>query len=550
MPNIPVRGVGRSGVIPDRSPYDLPLDAWTDCRNVRYSGKTVSRYSVFKDLFPLASFSSAEDSVPVGALKFVQTDGSSRLLVVQRDNSVLSLLGSSVTDVSPAGTFPLSWDRTTSAYLAGCTFFNRASIGPFSRTPSELNFTALPNWDPADRCYSLRSYKDFLIAMNVTKGSINYPAMYKWSDAAQSGAVPSNWNVALESSLSGENVINDLRSPLIDGLGLGDDFIMYSSDEVVRLTYIDQPFIFRHDTAFADDGMIAQNCVVNVDGKHYVFGKNDLYVHDGITKESLTKDHLNEGSATSIKDYLFSTINFNFADRCFVLHNAAHSEILFCYPSMLDEVSWSGTQDANFAAVYNYASSNWSLVELPNVVAGVQTSTNEAQIWDELGGWGLEGSSWNAYSGKGSEILTLTSAGNSMLFPAQSPKVLVLDDLKSPRSNRGVFAPTYWRAYTRRIGLDLDEIGAELSGRKMLRAMFPQVSTNGPADEFLIKVGSQFYSGQDVTWSEPIRFDPRTMYKIDLRVSGRYLALEFIVPTGSYANLSGYDLDLIKIAGR
>ena len=551
MTTFPVRGVGRSGVIPDQSPYDLPLDAWTEARNIRFAGRTASRYSIFRDQYPHASFGPTEADRPVGVARYQEANSDPTLLVVSRDYRITEVTPTSTQDVTPvSGTWTQNDSRITYATLAGCAFINRSSDVPLSRIPTATKFTALPYWPVNDRCKSLRSYKDFLIALNVTKGAVAYPTMIKWSNATQYGSVPPDWDTANPASLSGEDIVNDIQSPLLDGLGLGDSFIIYSTNEVLVQEFIGAPLVFRRTKLFSDDGMIAANCVVDVNNRHYVFGIKDIYVHDGISKESLTQDILNNETATTVKDYIYSTINYEYADRSFVVHNAANSEIMFCYVSLLDETPWNGMTNPNMAAVYNYSSRTWTFVDLPACVGGAEMPADSAQTWEDLPSWPEIDSSWASLGSKGTRLLCLLSSGNQTLLNPVNPKIYSLDDLKAPRSNRPIATDVSWTAYIRREGIDLDEIGAEISGRKMLSTIYPQVAVIGDDDEFLIRLGRSIYSGSTVEWEAPVRFRPSTQYKVDTRNTGRYLAMEFIIPPGSYAELSGYDLDIKKLFGR
>lgn len=44
-----------------------------------------------------------------------------------------------------------------------------------------LNLATLPGWGATDVAAVVRPYKNFLIALNITKGAVNYPHMVKWS---------------------------------------------------------------------------------------------------------------------------------------------------------------------------------------------------------------------------------------------------------------------------------------------------------------------------------------------------------------------------------
>lgn len=175
----------------------------------------------------------------------------------------------------------------TSCILADLLYVNRSDIGIRYVSGSGMNFAPIPNLDSAWTCLALRSYKDFLIALNVTKAGTTYSNLVKWSDAALQGQVPSNWDYTLsgdnKSSLAGENPIAEMTGPILDGMGLGNSFIIYGRDEVwVMEDAGDSTNVFTFRRQFGE-GIKGTNCVVEVNGTHFVFGSTQLYMHDGIT---------------------------------------------------------------------------------------------------------------------------------------------------------------------------------------------------------------------------------------------------------------------------
>jgi hypothetical protein len=106
----------------------------------------------------------------------------------------------------------------------------------------------------------------------------------------------------------------------------------------------------------------------------------------------------------------------------------------------------------------------------------------------------------------------------------------------------------YAPAYVERIGLDLDEVGGDLVGFKLLRRIYPQV-TIYRSIPLQIQVGASETPSGNVVWGPKQSFDPYTQYKIDTRVSGRYLALRFFVDSPADFEISGFDAD-VTTAGR
>ena len=132
------------------------------------------------------------------------------------------------------------------------------------------------------------------------------------------------------------------------------------------MEFVGGTFLFNFRKLFGDEGVINQNCVVEVENKHFVFGNTDLYVTDGVSRQSICDER--------VRQFVFTTLNKKNADRCFVQHNDALSEIYFCYQSGDSLVGFPDTARCNRAAVYNYKNNCWSFMDLPNVSAGAEAN--------------------------------------------------------------------------------------------------------------------------------------------------------------------------------
>ena len=125
------------------------------------------------------------------------------------------------------------------------------------------------------------------------------------------------------------------------------------------MDFVGGTFIHQFQKLFNDAGVINQNCVVEVERKHYVFGPTDIYVHDGTSKQSICDQR--------VKNFIYRGLNVQNADRCFVSYNEALNEIYFCYQSGDEHVAFPNATRCNRAAVYNHRSNTWSFYDLPNV---------------------------------------------------------------------------------------------------------------------------------------------------------------------------------------
>lgn len=539
MPTIPIRGVGEVGIVADLSPLDLPITACTDARNVRFERGIISRYSVFKKLNATYAYS----KVPVGIFEDRTVEGQGNIITVFSDGTMEQFFSDEIRDVTPTGTLGVSTSQITTALLGGIMYVHRDTDVPIYRTgPGAGDFSPIPGWDNTDRALSVRSYRDFLIAVNVTKDDTQYPGMVKWSDAAQAGVPPSNWDVTSPSSLAGETILNDLRGELVDGVQLSSSFILYGDQQTYRMDFVGEPFVFQFDKVFPDQGMIAKNCAVEIDGKHYVFGRSDIFIHDGTQKVSISNGR--------IQRFVFDELDFEQRDRCFVFHDHLNYEVVFCYPTQKDDVQWplSEINGCNRAAVYNYKSDTWSIVDIPALTAACAVSLSSVPTWEDSVSWSETSASWNSFAGQKPRMPVITSAGYSAI--SQAAKPYLLDRLSGGILNNDPEKSLLWPAYFERTLIDLDELGTNLYGRKLVKRIVPQIKSFAPEDEVVFRVGKSSTPSEAIQWADSKTLKPWSEVKYDCRVSARYLSLRTEFPEGVDAHFIGYDADIMKIAGR
>lgn len=542
MPIIPIRGVGELGVVADISPQDLPWKAWNDARNVRFSEGKLSRYSFFKRLAETYDYGI---KVPVGIVDGGAPGDEGYVVTVFNDGTMEQWFSGAVTAVTPLGTLALNQEQITVSKLGGVTYMSRPGDTPVYREfPADGVFTAIPGWTPGDTTRSMRAYKDFLIAIDVTKAGVRFPGMVKWSDAVQAGAPPANWDTADPASLAGETVLNDLTGFLVDGSQLGDSFIVYGQNQTFRMDFIGAPFVFRFLKIFDDQGMIARNCAVEHEGKHFVFGRSDIYVHDGIAKQSISNG--------LVQRRVFSEIDFEKRDRCFVYHDKFQGEIGFAYPSSDETASWQANDvfGCNRAAVFNYRSNTWTFVDLPGVVGWTEVSLNTPTDWTTVSdeGWGNSGAAWSAFSSQKPRSLLFSGSGNTTILKPGQP--YFLDEGADGRLTNVIDADIDWEAWAEALYKDVDDLGADIYGRKLIRRIVPQFRVISPGESVRIKVGSSRFISDDIEWGPEKTIFPFTDSKYDTRVNGRYLSLRVTIPSNVDADLGGYDIDLLRISGR
>ncbi len=90
----------------------------------------------------------------------------------------------------------------------------------------------------------------------------------------------------------------------------------------------------------------------------------------------------------------------------------------------------------------------------------------------------------------------------------------------------------------------------DLAGRKMIRALYPQMDIEGETGAMEISLGAARSPLDDTAWEPWRSYDPINEYKHDSRVNGRYLGIRVRFDPTSYAQLSSLDYDVTRVSRR
>ena len=140
------------------------------------------------------------------------------------------------------------------------------------------------------------------------------------------------------------------------------------------MEFVGGQFIFNTRKLFNDAGVINQNCVVEADGRHYVFGPNDIYTTDGTSQRKSICDE-------RVKSFVYNNLNNDNIDVCFAMHNVNLNEIMFCYMSGDADAEFPNANRCNRAAVFNYRNNTWTFYDVPNVSSGTQANVNSVATY-------------------------------------------------------------------------------------------------------------------------------------------------------------------------
>ena len=533
-----IRDVGDIGVVTDIRPASLPLNGFSRAKNVRFDDGRVSRSPVFRKIKDSLGFNPrftyGIQGVYGGGFASIVMVSDTYQFKTYQNGSVSSAQGSLST--TSASNTPM-----TGTNLADIAYINRADKVPVYMLNSGTNFAVLPNWDSTWRAESVRSYGDFLLALNITENGVGYPSRVRYSNLALANSVPDSWDAADTTKSAGFNDLVQMQSGIVDGATLGTNFIIYSKDQVWLMEFVGGTFIHNFRKLYSECGVINQNCILEVEGTHYVFDHDDIYIHDTHTRQSICDER--------VKSYIFGGLNTAKTDRCFAHHNPELDEVMFCYISGDDMAEYTNGERCNRAAVFNYKKQTWSFMDMPNVssstmgtVSSSVTYANSTAVYSTTGGTYFTQEA-------GYDLHSLFVGETNSVDGISSPKLYGLDlsdagSLAFPLDTEANKSP-----FLERQGIDLDELSS-LNGYKVISKILPQVDTSNPNKQFTFTFGASNLLGDAAVYDPSITFDGATDYKIDTRVAGRYLSYKMTMSDDKDFGFIGFDLDVTTTGRR
>jgi hypothetical protein len=190
-------------------------------------------------------------------------------------------------------------------------------------------------------------------------------------------------------------------------------------------------------------------------------------------------------------------------------------------------------------------------MDMPNTVAGTSSNVNSVETFDSItqnyktvgGNYHEQESQFTIYN------LVVSRAYTGDYETISTNRLLGIDLADKGYLTKPSVPELKFDAVIERVGIDLDEAQIPLSGYKVINRIYPQVSTvnSDPFIEF--QFGASKYATEVPVYDPKVIFNMADDYKVDSRMSGRYLSYRVALPTPKDFSLSGFDLDL-QIVGR
>lgn len=205
MPSIPFYMAGEIGIVRDIEPHELPPQAWSAGRNIKFrDGKAIRRDGQLVQYIGLLG-------IPYWLML---TYTPANVYWVYADTTKLYAAdGTAHADVSRVGDYTtitpnVLWNGGMFSGIPVIT--NGLDIPQAWLAPGmSTDFADLPNWPSNERAKIIRPFKNFLVAMNISRSGISFENMIHWSHPADPGSVPSSWDSANPATLAGERDLPD-----------------------------------------------------------------------------------------------------------------------------------------------------------------------------------------------------------------------------------------------------------------------------------------------------------------------------------------------------
>ena len=372
--------------------------------------------------------------------------------------------------------------------------------------------TVLPGWPPNTSVEAMRGFQNYLIGMDVTDSGSRIENLIIWSDAAPPGSLPGEW-IPSPSNQAGFRSLAATPGPVVDGIPLRNQFLLFKHNSTYSLDLIGGTFVFALRKLFLTTGVLSRNCAAEFFGRVVCFTDGDITLTDGHSVDSLIDRRM--------RRFIFSQIDSDNFLNSFVANYSARREIWFCFPT-------SGSEFADLAAVWDYEQDKWTVRELFNTPFGSQGVVNlagAATDWDsDPNAWDTDTTDWNES--------TFNPVNDNLVLADNVRGFTNVDagtDLANGQSINALF---------QRDSLDF----GEPLKVKTVRSIWARIS-GITGDIVRIRVGSQFDTDDPITWSAPVDFEIGVDVKVDTFASGRLLSFQFASTGGAPWIHSGFAVE-------
>ena len=285
-------------------------------------------------------------------------------------------------------------DKWTICVFNGILILNNPVDGPYYWNGDvTTRMRRLPGWLAGEKCYSMRAFKNYLIALAPTIAGTYYPHLIRWSESSEAGSIPSTWTASSTNDAGDTPQAAEVGGFMVDGLALGDEFIVYKDDGLFALQFIGQPSVMSLRRLPGRDGLLARHCVVETPAGHVYLSNGDIKIHTGGGSQSI-------GEGT-IRHWLFGLKDGTYSNRSFLALNPPKCEVWVVFPSYGESVP-------DTVAAWNWNTNTWGIHEIPActcAATGLIASGVDSEAWeDDPESWVSDVTRWYQYEYSPNEL--------------------------------------------------------------------------------------------------------------------------------------------------
>lgn len=371
--------------------------------------------------------------------------------------------------------------------------------------------TELPGWPANTSCAAIRAFKNYLIAMNITENGDTIENLILWSSSAPPGSLPTEWSPT-PSNDSGFRSLASTPGPVVDGVQLRNQFLLYKHGSTYTLDLIGGTFIFALRLLFHTTGVLSRNCLAEFQGKVLAFTDGDITISDGHSVDSLIDRRMRKN--------IFSQISSDNFENAFVGLYTSRREIWFCYPTGSDV-------HPSRAAVWDYEQNKWTIRELlqtPYATQGVVGTTTPDTWANETVGWNERTGAWDEAN--------FNPTVDNMIMAQQADGFFVADSGITNADGSDL---------VNRFERDSLDFGNPLVV-KTVRSVWLRI-TGTQGDIVKVRVGGQIDVDDPIAWSAVQDFVIGVDQKVDVFAHGRLLSFSFESERGAPWRHSGFGVE-------
>lgn len=498
------------GLNADLTPEELGNGVWTNISNVRFNNGYAERFKGTTAVF------SAPAVIPYFIAPY--STSTTRFWLHAGLSAVYVDDGTTRTDIT--GTAPTGAidDRWTGGAINGVWVMNNGVDVPmYWNGDTGTNLATIPGWDANWRADVIRPFKNFIIALGITKTATKYPHMVKWCTTLDPGAITGagDWDETDATKDAGEQDLAETSDLIVDAMPMGDSLIIYKERSTYAMSYVGAPYIFRFQRLPGEVGMLARGCGVNTPYGHVVLTAGDVVLNTGQGANSIANG--------IVRKYIFNNIDSSNYKRAFVTTNPQRNEVWICIP-------FGSSSVCNKALVWNWIDKSWSVRTLSNVTYGafgqVNYATTDATWATDTGTWASDATTWNENE---------YSPAEARLIMCHSTPLISLTDTGTTDFGSLI------EATAERTGMTLGDPTAV----KTIRSIRPQIDGNAGAT-VNIEVGSSMFPDAAPNYCSPQSFVIGSSIKTDCFTTGRYLSVRFSNSDYSPWRLKSFVIDYVK----